>query len=92
MDLLKFNPFMPSGLFYHNSLDRSLSNIRGVWLVSLLSCFVEFTVFNANSVDSDQTLCSARLNGLKKTRSVSIGNGCHRYMTKDTGMSIVWQT
>ena len=29
---------------------------RGVWLVLLLSCFVEIPEFNANSVDPDQTL------------------------------------
>ena len=27
------NPFMPNGLFYLNSLDRSISYIRGLWLV-----------------------------------------------------------
>ena len=27
-----FNPSMPSRLFYHNSLDRSISYISGVWL------------------------------------------------------------
>ena len=25
------NPFMPNGLFYHNSSDSSVSNIKGVW-------------------------------------------------------------
>ena len=33
-----------NGLFYLNSLDRSISCIRGVWLVFLLSCFVEIPV------------------------------------------------
>ena len=33
-----FNPFMPSGLFYLYSLDRSIFYIRGVWLVLLLLC------------------------------------------------------
>ena len=28
---LHFNPFMPSGFFYFNSLDRFTSYIRGVW-------------------------------------------------------------
>ena len=45
---------MPSGLFYFNSLDRSISNIRGVWLVLLLSCFVDISEHNANSVNHDQ--------------------------------------
>ena len=50
---------MPSGLYYQNSLDRSISYIRSVKLVLLLSCFVEITKFNANSVDPDQTPHSA---------------------------------
>ena len=45
---------MPSGLFYLNSLDRSISYIRGVWFL-LLSYFVEFSEVNANHVDPDQT-------------------------------------
>ena len=31
-------PFMWSGLFYRNSLDRSISCVRGVWLVLSLLC------------------------------------------------------
>ena len=31
-----FNPFMPSGLFYLNSLDRFISYRRGVWLLILI--------------------------------------------------------
>ena len=27
------DPFMPSGLFYLNSLDQSISSRRGVWLI-----------------------------------------------------------
>ena len=46
---------MPNGLLYLHSSDRSISNIRGVWLVLLLLCFIEIQVFNANSVDPDQT-------------------------------------
>ena len=56
------NPFMPSGLFYHNSLDRSISYIRGVWLgffLLLLSYFIDISELNANSVDPDQTPRSA---------------------------------
>ena len=49
--LKSYNPCMPSGLFYLNSLDRSVSYIRGVWLVFLLPCFIEMYVLSANSVD-----------------------------------------
>ena len=45
---------MPSAFFYNNSLGRSLSYIRGVWLVLLLSCYVEVSELNANSIDPDQ--------------------------------------
>ena len=50
---LLINPFMPNGLFYHNSLDLSISNTRGVWLV--LPYFIEIPAFNTNNVDLDQT-------------------------------------
>ena len=50
---------MPNGLFYHESLDRSISSIRGVWLVNLLPCFKEMHVFNANNVYLDQTPLNA---------------------------------
>ena len=50
---------MLSGPFYHSSLDRSISYIRGIWLVLLLSCFVEISDLNANGVDPDQMLHSA---------------------------------
>ena len=55
------NPFMPNGLFYLHSSNRPISNIRGVWLVVffLSPCFIEIPVFNANSVDPDQTPRSA---------------------------------
>ena len=33
------NPFMPSGIFYLRSLDRSISNMRGVWLVFIITMF-----------------------------------------------------
>ena len=33
------NLFMPNGLFYLNSLDRSISFISGVWLVSIITMF-----------------------------------------------------
>ena len=50
---------MPNKIFYMRFLDRSISNRRGVWLVLLLSCFIEILVFNANSLDPDQMLPSA---------------------------------
>ena len=58
---VQINPFMPSGFFYFNSLDRFISYIKGVWLVFFLlfSCFVEISELNANSVDPDQTPRSA---------------------------------
>ena len=53
------NPFMPSGLFYLIYLDASIPNRRGDWIILLLLCFIESPVFNANSVDPDQTPRSA---------------------------------
>ena len=50
---------MLSKLFYHNSLERSISNRRGVWLFLLLRYFIETLVLSANSVDPDQTPHSA---------------------------------
>ena len=41
------NPFTSGGLFYHYSLDGSISNIR-------VPCFIEILEFNTNSVDPDQ--------------------------------------
>ena len=49
------NPFTSSGLFYHNSLDWSISNSRVSGKFLLLLCFIEIPVFNANSVDCDQS-------------------------------------
>ena len=50
-----FNPFMPIGLFFINSLDRFIS-ILGVLL---LPYFIVIPVLDANSVDPDQTPRSA---------------------------------
>ena len=44
---------MPSELFYYNTLDRSISNSRG--LVSFHYIFTEIPELNANNVDPDQT-------------------------------------
>ena len=52
MDL--FNPFMPNGFFYHNSLDTSIFYIRGVWVVFIIIMFCRKSEFNENSVDPDQ--------------------------------------
>ena len=78
-----FKPFMPRGLLYLKSLDRSISNRRGIWLFFLLlPCFVEIPVHNSNSVNPDQTsdqglqylpmslLWDARINGLKMAIAV----------------------
>ena len=51
----KFNPFMPNGLFYLNSLDLFNSNKGDVWLFLLLLCFIETPVLKVNRVDPDQT-------------------------------------
>ena len=53
------NPFMPSGIFYHSTLDWSISNRRGVRLVLLLPWFIKNPVFIAKSVDPDQMQSSA---------------------------------
>ena len=50
------NLFMPSGFFCFNSLDWSISNRKGVWLMSIITMFfIEIPIINANSVDPDQT-------------------------------------
>ena len=50
--LLFFNPFTSSEIFYHNSLNRSISTSMVSGL--LLLCFIKDPVFNANNVDPDQ--------------------------------------
>ena len=54
-----YTPPTNSGLFYHNSLRRSIFNSRVSSWFSLLLCFIEIPVFNANSVDPDLMLHSA---------------------------------
>ena len=51
-----FNPFMPNGLFYLSSLDRSVSSKRGVCLVFIM---VYRTSCNLCSVDPNRTPRSA---------------------------------
>ena len=54
MIILSFNPIMSSGLLYLKSLDCSISNRRGVWLVFISTIFIEIPVFSANSVYPSQ--------------------------------------
>ena len=51
----KFNPFMPRGLLYLNSLDRPFPML-GESGYFLSSCFVEISEFNENNVDPDQMM------------------------------------
>ena len=44
---------MPNEFIYFNSLDRSISYMRAVWLVFIMFC--RNFKLNANSVDPDQT-------------------------------------
>ena len=50
---------MSSGLFYHNSLDQSISNSRVSIYFLLLLCYKEIPVVNGNSDDPDQMPHSA---------------------------------
>ena len=55
-----FYQFMPNGLFYLHSSDRSISTIKHVWFVFVMTMFYRNSyVFNANSVDPDQMPHSA---------------------------------
>ena len=36
---VKINRFIPSGLFYLNSMDRSISNLRGLCSVLIVTMF-----------------------------------------------------
>ena len=59
MQLIKWKdyPYMPSRLFYLNSM--SISNRRSVRLVFMLLTFIKIPVSIANSVEPDQTPRSA---------------------------------
>ena len=50
------NLLMPSGLFYLNSLDQSISSLRGVWSVLIITMFYWNAVINANGVEPGSTL------------------------------------
>ena len=55
-----FHPFMPNELSYLNSLDRSISNLKGVGSVFIITMnYRNPCMFNTNSVDPDQTPRSA---------------------------------
>ena len=54
LDAAHINPFMPSGFFYHTSLDESTYSLRVSGQFLLLPCFIEMPVINANSDDPDQ--------------------------------------
>ena len=50
-----FNPFMPNGFFYLNSLNRFISYIKVVWLVFIVTIFVEISKLQAKCLDPNQT-------------------------------------
>ena len=59
------NPFMSSGLFYLNSLDQSISSLRGVWSVLII------TMFLAHLSHSDKvSLCDHTLSIVRSASSV----------------------
>ena len=43
-----FHPFMPSGLFYLDCLESSISNRKGIRSFLLSQCFMTILVFNIN--------------------------------------------
>ena len=47
---------MPGGLFYFNSLDRSILVYGVSWLEFINICSIELQGFNASSVDPDKML------------------------------------
>ena len=55
-----FNPFMPNGLIYLKSLDSSISCIRGVWLVFIITMLLKnFWTYHKNGRPlSDSACCS----------------------------------
>ena len=54
----RFNPFMPSVLFYLNYLDGSISGRRVAWLVFIITMFSRTSVYSANCRPrSDMTFC-----------------------------------
>ena len=53
--LYSFIPFMSSGLFCNNSLDKSIFNSRVSSLFLSLLCLIDISVFNSNSVDPDHS-------------------------------------
>ena len=55
---LNINPFMLSGIFYLNTLDQSISNLRGIWSFFIITMFYRNSCINANMVDPNQMLHS----------------------------------
>ena len=56
---MRTSPFIPSGVFYLNLLNRSFP-LEGCLVRFLLSpCFTDVLVFNVNNVDTDRTPRSA---------------------------------
>ena len=80
---------MLSGLFFHNFLDQSISNSRVSACLHglvrfIITMFIEIPVFNANSVDLDQTSHSEasdlRLHCLSIILSGSLTSRLNTYM------------
>ena len=69
------NLFLSSGLFYHNSLDWSVSNSRVSGWFLLYLCFKEIPVLNASNGDPNQMpiilLWVSRLKWVKLFHSLS---------------------
>ena len=65
---------MPNGLFYLNCLDQVISDRRDSLLDFIITVFIGISVFNADSVDPDQT-----------PRSVASDPGQHCLL-----MSLLW--
>ena len=58
-----FNSFMLSGFFFLNSLDRSISYIRDVWLVCIFIIFVKISKPNAKSAVPQNAVTGLGLKG-----------------------------
>ena len=77
------NPFMQSGFFYRKSLDRSISNRRGVWLPFIITNIYKMPALSANSVDPNQTpqrliwvftVCQCPFNGMPDLNGLNIND------------------
>ena len=80
---------MPNRLFYLHSSDPSISNIRGVWLVFIITIFYKNSVLNANSVDPGQTPRSAASDlGLHCLQMSLLLDARHKWVRKRTGLDV----